>query len=92
MLNAQANVLFRRTCALLAVLLLACGVLSSSVTIADTTQQVLMAIGDIHGDFDDFTLLLKRLGLVDGALHWSGGKTTLVQTGDLLDRGPRAGR
>jgi hypothetical protein len=48
-----------------------------------------VAIGDIHGDFDDFALLLKRVNLVDAANHWSGGASTLVQTGDLIDRGPK---
>jgi hypothetical protein len=49
----------------------------------------LIAIGDVHGDFDDFCLLLKRVGLVDAQHHWTGGNTTLVQTGDLIDRGPK---
>jgi hypothetical protein len=49
----------------------------------------LVAIGDVHGDFDDFVSLLQRIGLIDKQNHWTGGKTTLVQTGDLLDRGPK---
>jgi calcineurin-like phosphoesterase family protein len=53
------------------------------------TPQVIIAIGDVHGDFDDFCLILKRVGLIDEKLHWAGGQATLVQTGDLLDRGPR---
>ena len=89
MLSVPVGVFFRRTCASLPVLLLASAVLFSSPKIADKPPQVLIAIGDIHGDFDDCTLLLKHLGLVDAALHWSGGKATLVQTGDLIDRGPK---
>ena len=89
MLSAPVGGFFLRTCASLAILLIACAALFSSSKVADKPPEVLMAIGDIHGDFDDFTLLLKRVGLVDAALHWSGGKTTLVQTGDLLDRGPK---
>jgi hypothetical protein len=89
MLSVPVGVFFRRTCASLAVLLLASAVLLSSSKISDKPPEVLIAIGDVHGDFDDFTLLLKRVGLVDGALHWSGGKTTLVQTGDLIDRGAK---
>ena len=48
-----------------------------------------VAIGDVHGDFDDFVAILQRTGLTDKQNHWSGGKTTFVQVGDLLDRGPK---
>jgi hypothetical protein len=48
-----------------------------------------VAIGDVHGDFDDFVSILQRAGLIDQQNHWSGGKTTLVQVGDQLDRGPK---
>jgi Calcineurin-like phosphoesterase len=47
------------------------------------------AIGDVHGDFEDFVTILQRMGLIDGQHHWTGGTATLVQTGDLLDRGPK---
>jgi Calcineurin-like phosphoesterase len=55
---------------------------------AESTGDV-VAIGDVHGDFDDFAALLRRIGLIDAQHHWTGGKTTLVQVGDLLDRGPK---
>ncbi len=48
----------------------------------------IVAIGDIHGAYDNFVALLKNAGLVDDKLRWIGGKTHLVQTGDVLDRGP----
>jgi len=48
-----------------------------------------VAIGDVHGDFDDFVAILQEKGLIDAQHHWTGGKTTLVQVGDLLDRGPK---
>ncbi len=48
-----------------------------------------VAIGDIHNDFDDFVAILQRTGLTDKQNHWTGGKTTFVQAGDLLDRGPK---
>jgi hypothetical protein len=50
-------------------------------------QNRLVAIGDIHGAYDEFTRLLKSAGLVDDKLAWSGGRATLVQTGDYTDRG-----
>src|SRR3989441_1206953 len=49
----------------------------------------LIAIGDVHGDYNDFVAILQRTGLIDEQHHWAGGKTTLVQTGDLIDRGPQ---
>ena len=36
-----------------------------------------VAIGDIHGDFDDFVAILRRAGLIDEQLAWTGGATTL---------------
>jgi len=48
-----------------------------------------IAIGDVHGAFDDFVAILQHTGLVDKQNHWTGGKTTLVQVGDVLDRGPK---
>jgi len=48
----------------------------------------IVAIADVHGDFDDFVGILQRAGLTDKENHWAGGKTTFVQVGDLLDRGP----
>jgi hypothetical protein len=51
--------------------------------------ETVVAIGDVHGDFDDFVAILQRTGLIDKQNHWTGGKTTFVQVGDLLDRGPK---
>jgi hypothetical protein len=53
------------------------------------SPQILVAIADVHGDFDDFVAILQRTGLIDKQNHWAGGKTTFVQVGDLLDRGPK---
>jgi hypothetical protein len=52
-------------------------------------RQTIVAIGDVHGDFDDFVAILQRTGLIDKQNHWSGGKSIFVQDGDLLDRGPK---
>src|ERR1700739_4743295 len=48
-----------------------------------------VAIGDVHNDFDDFVAILQRTGLIDKQNHWTGGKTTFVQVGDLLNRAPK---
>ena len=47
-----------------------------------------VAIGDIHGAVGQFRLLLETVGLTDSSQRWTGGRTTLVQTGDFMDRGP----
>jgi len=48
-----------------------------------------VAIADVHNAFDDFVAILRHTGLIDKQNHWTGGKTTFVQVGDLLDRGPK---
>lgn len=48
-----------------------------------------VAIGDIHGDLEAFTRILRQSGLIDDQKNWTGGEATLVQTGDYLDRGPQ---
>jgi len=50
----------------------------------------IVATGDVHGDFEAFQTLLRSAGLIDKKDKWSGGKTHLVQTGDILDRGPES--
>ncbi len=49
-----------------------------------------VAVGDLHGAYDEFVAILQGTGLVGPDLAWTGGKTHLVQMGDVLDRGPRA--
>lgn len=80
----------------LAVLLAATGVerraLAQSSQTSDfpcdirTTERV-VAIGDVHGAFDNFVSILRAAQLIDGRNRWTGGRTVLVQTGDILDRG-----
>ena len=49
-----------------------------------------IAVGDIHSDFKNFLKVLKGTKLINEDLHWIGGKTHLVQMGDIMDRGPDA--
>ena len=55
-----------------------------------TGVEKIIAVGDIHGDYHNFLKILKGVRLIDKALHWSGGKTHFVQTGDIMDKGPNA--
>jgi len=50
----------------------------------------IVAVGDLHGDYQNFIKILTGTHLVDQDLHWIAGRTHLVQTGDILDRGPSA--
>jgi len=54
---------------------------------AAATPRRVVAVGDIHGAFDEFVALLQMTELIDSELNWSGGDAVLVQTGDMLDRG-----
>jgi hypothetical protein len=47
-----------------------------------------VAVGDLHGDVEAGVAVLRMAGVVDASGHWTGGSTTLVQTGDITDRGP----
>ncbi len=47
----------------------------------------IVAIGDLHGDFDECVRLLRSAELIDKRNRWIGDKAHLVQTGDILDRG-----
>jgi len=48
----------------------------------------IVAMGDLHGDWDGYMATLNAAGLVDSRGRWAGGQTHLVQTGDIPDRGP----
>jgi len=52
-----------------------------------TTTERVVAIGDVHGAYDQFVAILRTAGLVNARDRWSGGRAVLVQTGDILDRG-----
>jgi hypothetical protein len=51
------------------------------------TPARVVAIGDVHGAYDQFLGILREAGLTDQRGQWRGGRAILVQTGDVLDRG-----
>ncbi len=53
-----------------------------------TGVERVVAVGDVHGDYDGFVEVLRSAGVIDEKDLWIGGKTHLVQTGDVPDRGP----
>ena len=57
-----------------------------AATFAGASERV-VAVADVHGSIDGIVEILGRAGLIDNETHWVGGETTLVQTGDIFDRG-----
>ena len=80
--NARA---FRAVGALLTGLSLLSQAPTAAQRPASSTE--IVAVGDIHGAATTLTALLQQVGLLSAAQRWDGGRTTLVQTGDILDRG-----
>jgi len=60
--------------------------LVSAPAFSASPPQRIIAVGDLHGDFDAWQTIARAAGLIDGRGHWAGGKTTLVQMGDITDR------
>ena len=71
-----------------AVLATAVSALVLATVWAQPSQTRLVAIGDIHGAGTRFSTLLQRSALIGDQQQWLGGRATLVQTGDFMDRGP----
>ena len=46
-------------------------------------------VADVHGDFADFVAILQKAGVINADHHWIAHDATLVQLGDILDRGPK---
>ena len=61
------------------------GVMSGAVLAA--TPQRIVAVGDLHGDYAAWQDIARAAGVVDAKGHWAGGRTILVQMGDITDRG-----
>lgn len=84
-----AAILYRVYISILLILPLAGSACGRQAKATAEPNESIVAIGDVHGDFDGFVAILQRTGLIDKQNHWTGGKTTFVQVGDLLDRGPK---
>lgn len=49
----------------------------------------IVALSDVHGQYDILIKLLKNNGVIDNDLHWKYGKGHLVIVGDNMDRGDK---
>lgn len=47
----------------------------------------IVAVGDLHGDLGAWRAIARHAGVMDGEGRWAGGRTILVQLGDVPDRG-----
>jgi len=65
-------------------------ILVLTLAIGAQDRQRVIAIGDVHGGYSEFTAILQRVGLIDAGFEWTGGSATLVQIGDVMDRGAQA--
>jgi hypothetical protein len=70
-----------------AALALAAAALLTSPARAEPPSRI-VAVGDLHGDYQAWLDIARDARLIDSKGHWAGGKTTLVQLGDILDRAP----
>ncbi|MBL4620717.1 MAG: metallophosphoesterase [Marinicaulis sp.] len=74
---------------LVAPIFLFTGCATAKNSILETRPETrIVAIGDLHGDYDAYESLLTEAELIDNRGRWVGGKTILVQMGDVPDRGP----
>ncbi len=74
------HIIPKSSCALLLVLL--------SIGLGRAEDRV-VAVADVHGSYPQLVSILQSVGLIDGQRQWIGGSSILVQTGDVVDRGPR---
>jgi hypothetical protein len=72
--------------------LLAWAVLQVPARTPSAPPSRVVAVGDVHGGYDEFVAVLQDAGVINRRRQWAGGRTQLVQTGDLLDRGPHSRR
>lgn len=61
---------------------------SATPAAAQAAPQRIVAVGDLHGDWDAWIAIARSAGLIDARNRWTGGRTVLVQLGDIADRGP----
>ena len=88
--------MLRTTIGIICLLIIVCfpGFAEETPTIQCVWTDVseIVAVGDVHGDFDQFVSIMRKAELIDTGNNWIAGETHLVQTGDILDRGPDSGK
>ncbi len=55
---------------------------------APAAAERVVAVGDLHGDYQAYLDIVAAAGIADDKGGWTGGDAVLIQLGDLTDRGP----
>jgi hypothetical protein len=76
---------FLRTCAVALAATLAS--LTQAAPVQFSGVERVVAFADVHGANTELLQLLRETGVVDAQDRWAAGRTHVVNTGDLLDRG-----
>ena len=76
--------LWSRVCLFVSALMVA----ASPLPAQSSSSGRIVAVGDLHGDYQAWIDIARAAGLIDARNRWAGGQTTFVQTGDITDRGP----
>ncbi|MBT4161152.1 MAG: protein-tyrosine-phosphatase [Gammaproteobacteria bacterium] len=72
---------------LTALLLLVFSSIASAEAVFSRVAKV-VAVGDLHGDYEQYIRVLEANNLVNKKLKWAAGDIHFVQLGDVTDRGP----
>lgn len=72
----------------IAALFLCTPVLGSDASMEREAPRRIIAIGDLHGDYEAYLDIIQAAGLSNAKGSWKGGHAILVQMGDVPDRGP----
>lgn len=80
--------MIRRICQLLGLALIVLSSLASTAAPPSQASQRIVAVGDLHGDFDAWRQVALNARIIDSRNRWAGGSSILVQLGDIVDRGP----
>jgi hypothetical protein len=74
---------------LTAALAVACLLVASGAGLAAPSSQPqrIVAVGDLHGDYRAWLDIARAARIIDAKGRWAGGRTILVQLGDVTDRG-----
>ncbi|HEY6048144.1 MAG TPA: metallophosphoesterase [Sphingomicrobium sp.] len=78
----------RRRFLCIAALALAALFALASVPLPAAQPPRILAVGDLHGDYSAWLDIARAAGIVNAQNHWAAGNATLVQMGDITDRGP----